>query len=130
MGSTIDLTIDAGQALRMAFLMSHYRQRCEIGPAKVAEAHKVLRRFALACEPSFDLPPSEFIEMLANDLNTPGCISLMHQYRKNGQGRKLFAALRFMGFFGSTSLPDEIKTLPPDHIWASQVIGLDALGVS
>lgn len=24
----IDLTIDAGAALRMAFLMSHYRQRC------------------------------------------------------------------------------------------------------
>ncbi len=126
----IDLTIDAGAALRMAFLMSHYRQRCEIGEAKIREAHKVLRRFALACEPNLDGPPKEVIETLANDLNTPGVIALMHQYKARKEGKKLFAALRFMGFFGSTCLPDEIKTLPKDHIWQTQVIGLDTLGTT
>ena len=123
----IDLKIDTGAAIRMAFLMSHYRQRSEISTAKLMEAHKVLRRFAMACDPCLDGPPVEIVEAVANDLNTPGALAIMHGYRKNGRGKELFAAMRFLGFFGSTCLPDEIKTLPKDHIWEMQVIGPDAV---
>lgn len=125
----IDLTVDTAGAIRMAFLMSHYRKPCELGPAKVEEARKVLRRFALACAPTLDGPPTEVIETLANDLNTPGVIALMHGYRARKEGTKLFATLRFMGFFGGTCLPDEIKTLPTDHIWQAQWMGLECAGV-
>lgn len=68
-------------------------------------------------------------DMPANDLNTPGVIALMHGYRARKEGTKLFATLRFMGFFGGTCLPDEVKTLPQDHIWQTQLIGPDAIGV-
>lgn len=126
---TIDLDISTGPSLRMAFLMTHYRQPMEIGEARRKEAAKVLRRFALACEPCLDGPPAEVIETLANDLNTPGVVALLHGYRARGEGRKLFAALRFLGFFGSTCLPDEVKTLPPDHEWSQpQYVGLDPRG--
>ncbi len=127
----IDLDVSTGPALRMAFLMTHYRQPMEIGEKRRQEAAKVLRRFALACEPCFDGPPLEVVETLANDLNTPGVIALMHGYRARGEGRKLFASLRFMGFFGNTCLPDEIKTLPPDHEWsAPQYVQLDPRGIA
>lgn len=125
---TIDLTIDTGSVIRFAFLMTHYRSPCEMGPDKLDQARKALRRLAMACEPCFDGPPTEVINTLANDINTPGVIALMHQYRAQKQGKKLFATLRFMGFWGSLCLPDEIKTLPEDHIWNVQNIGLDAVG--
>ena len=125
----IVLDIGPAPSLRMAFLMTHYRQPMEVGEAKRREASKVLRRFALACEPCFDGPPTEIIETLANDLNTPGVIALMHGYRSRGEGKKLFAALRFMGFFQSTCLPDEIKTLPANHEWSKpEHVMLDARG--
>lgn len=137
MGITIDLKITDGDAIRLALLMTHYRSPLELGAlerdengavrstAKVNEARKILRRWALACEPNLSGPPIELIETLANDLNTPGCIALMHRYRAERQGAKLFASLRFLGFFGSLCLPDEIKTLPPGHSWSIEVIGPD-----
>lgn len=125
---TIDLTIDTASVIRFAFLMTHYRSPCEMGQDKLVQARKALRRLAMACEPCFDGPPTEVINTLANDINTPGVIALMHQYRAQKQGKKLFATLRFMGFWGSLCLPDEIKTLPADHIWNVQNTGLDAAG--
>ena len=125
----IDLDVSTGPSLRMAFLMTHYRQPMEIGEARRKEAAKILRRFALACEPCLDGPPLEVAETLANDLNTPGVIAILHGYRARKEGRKLFASLRFLGFFGNTCLPDEVKTLPPDHEWSQpQYVQLDPMG--
>lgn len=128
MDKTIDLDIGVGPTLRFALLMTHYRSPCEIGPAKRKEAAKALRRLAMACEPNLDGPPVEFIEILCNDINTPGAIALLHQYRGAQQGKKLFAAMRFLGFFNGTALPDEIKTLPADHVWQREYIGPATLG--
>lgn len=85
---------------------------------------------ALACEPTFDPVPVEIIEAVSNDLNTPAAIALMHGYRKRKEGRKLFAALRFLGFFGGTYLPDELKTLPMDHPFQVDYIGPVHVGES
>ncbi len=124
----IDLDIGTGMVLRMAFLMTHYRSPMELGAAKRAEARKVLRRFALACEPCFDLPPREILDAVADDLNTPKAIAIMHGYRARKEGRKLFASLRFLGFWGGLCLPDEIKTYPPGHVFSQpQYIGPDAI---
>lgn len=127
---TFDLTITTGDVIRFAFMQSHYRQPCEIGPKRLDEARKTLRRLALACQPTFDLPPVELIETLANDLNTPGCIALMQTWRAQKQGRKIFASLRFLGFFGELCLPDEIKTLPADHPFQAEYIGPVHVGVA
>jgi hypothetical protein len=128
-GVVIDLDISAGPTLRMAYLMTHYRGKMTLDGSKLAEAKKALRRFALACEPNLNGPPVEIVEAIADDLNTPKAIAIMHRYRKQRDGKKLFAALRFLGFFGATCLPDEIKTLPEDHIWAApEYIGFDTLG--
>lgn len=127
---TIDMTVTTAKATRMAFLMTHYRAPCEMGPDKIAQAMKTLRRLFMACTPTHDGPPTEIIEAVANDLNTPAAIAIMHGYRKAGQGKKLFAALRFLGFFDDLCLPDEIKTLPDDHPFQRDHIGPVHAGIA
>ena len=106
----IDLTITTGDAIRFAMLQSHYRSPMDLGAVtatgykKVDDARKTLRRLALASEPSLDAPPLEIIQAVSDDLNTPKAIALIHGYRKSGDGRKLFAAMRFLGFWGALLL--------------------------
>ena len=123
--ATIDLTITEGDVIRMSFLMTHYRSRMEIGEKKLEEARKVLRRFALACEPSQDPPPKEILEAVSDDLNTPKAIAIMHRYRKNKEGRKLFASLRFLGFFGQSHGMAELKTYPDDSVFGNGYVHVD-----
>ena len=127
----IDLDIGTGSVIRFAMLMTHYRKPCEMGPDKLAEARKALRRLAMACEPNLDGPPVEFVEIMANDLNTPGCIAKLHQYRGAGMGRELFASMRFLGFFDGKALLDELKTYPPGSLFGQgQYVQLDPEGVT
>lgn len=119
MSHFIDMKITEGDVIRMAFLMTHYRSKMEIGESKLKEARKVLRRFALASAPSLDLPPAEIIEAVADDLNTPKAVSIMHRYRKGGEGRKLFAALRFLGFFEQSNGMAELKTYPDGSVFGN-----------
>lgn len=126
---SFDLTITRGDAIRLAFLQSHYRSIAAAPDEnKITECMGILRRWALACDPNFDGPPLEIVETLCNDLNTPGAIALLHGYRKRHEGRKLWAALKFLGFFGQTCVPDEIKTLPEDHPFQADYIGPMAVG--
>lgn len=110
--------LHAGTVFRMLTLMTHYRQPLNFSEARMAEAERVLRRFVMAATPCMQGPPSELLECLCNDMNTPAAIALMHRWRKSGDGEKLFAALRFLGFFECepNCLPDEWKTLPADHL--------------
>jgi hypothetical protein len=125
----VDLTITTGDVIRFAFLMSHYRQPAEMSEKKLDDARKQLRRLALACEPCLDPPPAEFVQIVADDLNTPGAIAKLHQYRGARQGRKVFAGLRFLGFFEASCLIDELKTYPPGSVFAQgQYVQLDPGG--
>ena len=122
--NTFDLTITRGEAIRFAILMTHYSRPAEVGQKRVDDAAKVLRRFALACDPCIAPPPVEFIKILSDDLNTPAAIAKMHEYRSMKMGRELWASLRFLGFFCNTSIgPDEIKTLPPGHVCSAEYAG-------
>ena len=112
---TVSLDVGVGMTLRFALLKTHYRSPCELGPATRNEAKKALRRLAMACEPCLSLPPPEFIAML-------------HGYRHRKEGKKLFAAMRFLGFWGDMPGLDEIKTLPADHVWAAQWSGPATIG--
>lgn len=132
-----DLTITTGDAIRFAFLQSHYRSRMDLGAKtdagykKIDDARKTLRRLALACEPNLDGPPVEIIEAVSDDLNTPKAIALLHGYRKAKEGRKLFAALRFLGFWGGAFEVEALKTLPENHAFnAPQYVGFDTPGAS
>lgn len=131
---TIDIPLTGGDAIRLALLMTHYRKPLDFGalvqiegselsePTRVSEARKMLRKWLLACHPTLAKPPQEFIDTLADDLNTPGCIALLHKYCANREGDKLFASLRFLGFFSSVKLPREMENLPQGHSWEAKSV--------
>lgn len=132
---TYDLTITTGDAIRFAFMQSHYRSPMDLGAVtptgykRVDDARKSLRRLAMACIPSNRPVPQEIVDAVADDLNTPKAIAIMHGYRKSGRGAELFAALRWLGFFGGTFWIDdvELKTFPAEHEFSNvEYIGFDA----
>ncbi|MDX2265468.1 MAG: hypothetical protein NW215_10910 [Hyphomicrobiales bacterium] len=104
----------SGAPLRLFMLMTHYRSPADFTETRMKESMKILRRWMDAAIPCDDGPDVKFLECLMDDLNTPRAIALMHQWRKD-DGRKLFAAMRFLGLFGGTCLPDDWRTVPRDQ---------------
>jgi len=66
--------------------MTHYRQPIDWTEERLSQAYSdCVQWFASThdLEPSGSLP-SEILECLADDLNTPGAITVMHRYYKEG----------------------------------------------
>jgi hypothetical protein len=101
-------------SIRFLYMQSHYRQPLDFSEARLESAHKTLRRLVMAATPTLAGPPLEIIEAMSNDLNTPKALAIMATYRARGEGEKLFAALRFLGFFGDPVEIAELKTMPED----------------
>lgn len=119
MGDAV-FSLHEGARFRLLTLMTHYRQPLDFSEARMQEAGRVLDRWVRACTPCQDGPPVEVLEALNEDLNMAKAIAAMHVYRKT-DGRKLFAAMRFFGFFNEGAChPDEWKTIPHDQLLEAQ----------
>jgi hypothetical protein len=114
---TVTWTITRGSVMRLAMLMTHYRQPVDWTEARLADAGRVLERWVRVAIPCDDPPPVAVIEALCDDLNTPQAIAAMHKLRKAGDGRGLFAAMRFLGLLpeSPSCTVDEWKTIPCEH---------------
>lgn len=122
---TEEYKIIDGAILKLATLMTYYRHNLDWTERRQQEAETILERWLKVCEFTEKLPPLKFLECFCDDLNTIKAIALMHTYRKT-DGKKLFACLRYLGFFvGEGGLP-EVKTLPEDHVSVS--FGPDTVG--
>ncbi|NOR61220.1 MAG: cysteine--tRNA ligase [Rhodobacteraceae bacterium] len=98
-----------GEVIRFVLLSTHYRSPMDWTDKKMREAEKTLRKIAelLGSDPltkpwvdlRYATPPQEFIEALANDLNTSLALTLIGKYLKNRQEFELVGALRLLGFF-------------------------------
>jgi cysteinyl-tRNA synthetase len=104
-----------GSVLRLAMLMTHYRQPIDWTVERLIEARRFLPDWintASGVPPHPDVPP-EVIEALADDLNTPGVVAVLHALNREAKGgvreaaEKLHAALRFLGVWNGEK-PDEI----------------------
>ncbi|MCP5366414.1 MAG: cysteine--tRNA ligase [Hyphomicrobiales bacterium] len=79
-----DLLADfPGEAIRLVLLQTHYRQPLDFTKAGIAEARKVLDRFYGALR-GIDAAPAgaaseDVMAALADDLNTPLALSLLHE---------------------------------------------------
>ncbi|OOY28518.1 cysteine--tRNA ligase [Thioclava sp. L04-15] len=97
-----------GEVIRFVFLQTHYTKPMDWTAEKARQAEKTLRRIAefLGADPltkpwidtRYAKPPQEFVDALANDLNTALALSLVHKYLKEQDEFKLVAALRLLGF--------------------------------
>lgn len=106
--------LDAGATLRMCMFMTHYRRPADFDAKRVQEAKTILERWVMACEPCPEphTCPLEVLECFMDDMNTAKVIAILHTYRKNGKGKELFCAMKFLGFFGGGCLIDDVRTLP------------------
>jgi cysteinyl-tRNA synthetase len=92
-----------GEALRFNMLRTHYRQPLDWTLKGLDESHKILWDWYGVVEGATadETPPSEVIDALSDDLNTPKAIAELHKLAQAKQGGALLAALRFMGFSGA-----------------------------
>jgi cysteinyl-tRNA synthetase len=81
-----------GEVLRLAMLMTHYRQPIDFTLARLQEAHSRLRRYYMAYEtygnvlPSGDI--SSFISFLKDDLDTHRALDELNRFCNNAFGVK------------------------------------------
>jgi cysteinyl-tRNA synthetase len=89
-----------GEVIRFVLLSTHYRSPTDWTAEKARQAEATLRGFFIQTDgvaPSAT-PPIEVVEMLSNDLNTAGAISLLHDLSANNRNADLKAALQLLGF--------------------------------
>ena len=96
-----------GEVIRFVFLSTHYRKPMDWTAKKRDEAEATLRKWYAQVEnapATADVHPS-VIDALADDLNTAGALSELHQLSQADDAATLRATLGFLGLMG-TSVPD------------------------
>ena len=97
-----------GEVIRFVMLSTHYRKPMDWTEKKREEAEKTLRewnnpdRVLLESDPAgskinHNHINKEMIDCLAEDLNTPGAISVLHRLFKEGQMKQFIASARYLG---------------------------------
>ena len=73
-----------GEAIRYALIAAHYRAPLDYSDGQVSESKQALDRLYRATGDAVATnPPSEFIDILNDDLNTPQALAFLHQKAKD-----------------------------------------------
>lgn len=120
-----------GDSVRLFLLSNHYRKPLDYNDKAIKDADKMISYWYRAIENLSELKisnnielPSEFIEALLDDLNTPMAIKLINDYAKEVHSHinkeqklqlaiKMYACANFLGFMQS-SIVNWSKTLKED----------------
>ena len=87
-----------GEVIRFVMLGTHYRKPMDWTEKKRDEAEKTLRKWlALAAKKPIGQVSKLVIEALADDLNTAGALTALHEVYKRGDGETMAASLQFLG---------------------------------
>ncbi len=85
-----------GEVLRLAMLMTHYRQPIDWTARTLEEAYKTGRSWRKILDESdwqtHEEPDEEFVAALENDLNTPAAISILHKLAQKAGSEKAATA--------------------------------------
>ncbi len=101
----------AGETIRLVLLGTHYRQQLDWTDRRVEEARSILgewRHITAGIDESDRNCHREVLEQLADDLNTPGAISVLHRLAADGSAAELKASAVFMGLLGD-DLSDQLR---------------------
>jgi cysteinyl-tRNA synthetase len=80
----------SGEVLRLAMLMTHYREPIDFSVRKLEEAERILAKWPTV-DPVDAAPDTSVLEALADDLNTPVAVRMLHALAQAGE-HELFAA--------------------------------------
>src|SRR6056297_289929 len=88
-----------GEVIRFVFLSTHYRKPMDWTAEKVQEAEDTLSRWYVLTDGVEPEANTLFwvSDALADDLNTPSAISIMHELARNGCAGQLKAAMQLLG---------------------------------
>ena len=92
-----------GEVIRFVFLSTHYRKPMDWTEKKRAEAEKTLRKWysqAAQAQPGGVAEPN-FVDLLADDLNTHAALAECHQYSHAHDVVALRAGLELLGLMGA-----------------------------
>ena len=86
-----------GEVIRFVILSTHYRKPMDWTAEKARQAEDTLWQWRLLTRDTVpaDAPDPELVEALANDLNTPGAIAVLHGLKHDPA--RLLASARFLG---------------------------------
>jgi cysteinyl-tRNA synthetase len=96
-----------GRVIRLAMLGTHYRQPIDWTADRLVQARSTLFDFAdtLHGVAAADAPHEDVVSALADDLNTPSAVSIVHGLAKSAKrnaasAAQLKASLQFLGLYG------------------------------
>jgi cysteinyl-tRNA synthetase len=118
-----------GEAIRLALLQGHYRQRLDFSDDLLAQSVKNLDRLYGVLRDTRDIeaapaqPPESFLAALCDDLNTPKALAELFALSKNLQTPEDKG-----GFLAAASLLGLLQQVPEDW-FAVQIGDIDAAAV-
>jgi cysteinyl-tRNA synthetase len=87
--------------IRFVMLSTHYRKPMDWTEKKAREAEATLRKWrAMVDDAQAGSAPDAVVDMLSDDLNTPGAIAELHKLAAAGDGAALKAAAALVGLLG------------------------------
>lgn len=125
-----------GEVLRLAMLMTHYREPIDFSARRLEEAEAKLRdwqRAAREAKASDGVPDGDVLEAIADDLNFHrASVALDALARRANRGEDdaaaaLAASLIFLGFSQDSVLTSDENWEPPAHIATAIATRLEAL---
>ena len=122
-----------GRVVRLAMLGTHYRQPIDWTVDRLVQARAALGDFAdlvHGVEPAA-APPAEFVAALADDLNTPSAMSIVHGLAKSARRNSdtaplLKSSLRFLGVYDDEARADFAVGRPAVAVDAAKIEALIA----
>jgi cysteinyl-tRNA synthetase len=121
-----------GEVLRLAMLMTHYREPIDFSVSRLEEAQELLRIFLYKHPTSKGGKPSQaFLDALRDDLNTPLAIKMISAssggWRGDENDLSSGANLAFLGFVPEV-IRSQRRSIAPDNTDAQIAYRLAALG--
>lgn len=115
----------SGITLRYFYLATHYRKPLDYNKKALYDAQKAHEKFLniLSSHEGEKGDVSEILSCLADDINTPKALGLLHSYATNGEVAKLRAGLKLLGLDETRqpqSIPQEVVALAEERKNAKQ----------
>lgn len=120
----------AGEVIRFVFLSTHYRKPMDWTDAKAQEAEKTLRKWRGMTDgvPAGEIPQA-VLQFVADDLNTAGVLTVMHQRAADGDVAGLKAAGQLIGLL-SDDMGDWVQGVDlgafEAKLWEARVQAMDS----
>jgi cysteinyl-tRNA synthetase len=103
-----------GDVLRLAMLMTHYREPIDFSIKRLEEAERLLSKWP-AAEPGDAKPDASVVNALADDLNTVAAIQALHALAQSGDRATFAASAQLLGVLPQAAEIDEAVAIEIDR---------------